>query len=116
MDGLFKFILIYWRPFFEIIILWYVIYHILLFFESTRARNVLRGIIVLVILFLLFQSLGLRTLDSIMTKIFAISIIGVFILFQPELRLGLARLGGKGGRHTLFNSPILKEEELELLI
>lgn len=116
MDTLFKFILIYWRPILEIVILWYVIYHILLFFERTRARNVLRGIIVLVILFLLFQGLGLKTLNSIMTKIFAISIIGIFILFQPELRLGLARLGGKGGRHTLFRSPILKEEELELLI
>ncbi|MBL7130619.1 MAG: TIGR00159 family protein [Candidatus Omnitrophica bacterium] len=111
---IFKNILFYWRPFVEIIILWYAIYHILVFFERTRARNVLRGLIVLIIIFFIFQRLGLSTLDWIMTKIFAISVIGVFILFQPELRQGLARLGG--GRHTIFTSFILKEEELEVLI
>ncbi|MFH1622597.1 MAG: diadenylate cyclase CdaA [Candidatus Omnitrophota bacterium] len=104
----------YWRFFVEIIILWYSIYHILLFFERTRARNVLRGLIVLVVIFFVCQRLGLSTLDWIMTKIFAISVIGVFILFQPELRQGLARLGG--GRNTIFTSLILKEEELEVLI
>lgn len=109
-----KSILQYWRPFVEITILWYTIYHILIFFERTRARNVLRGLIVLVVLFFVFQRLGLTTLDWIMTKIFAISVIGLFILFQPELRQGLARLGG--GRNTIFTSFILKEEELEVLI
>lgn len=106
-------LLFYWRPFFEIIILWYAIYRILLFFEGTRARNVLRGIIVLIVLFFIFQRLGLRTLDWIMAKIFAISVIGIFIIFQPELRQGLARLGR---RHIIFTSAVLKEEELEVLI
>ena len=106
-------ILSFWRPFLEIIILWYVIYHMLVFFERTRARNVLRGLIVLVVVFFVFQRLGFRTLDWIMTKIFAISVIGIFIIFQPELRQGLARLGT---RNVFFTSPILKEEEIETLV
>ncbi|NQU18889.1 TIGR00159 family protein [bacterium] len=108
-----KDILIHWRPFIEIIILWYAIYHILVFFERTRARNVLRGIIVLIVTFFVFQRLGFHTLDWIMTKIFAISVIGIFIIFQPELRQGLARLGT---RNIFFTSPILKEEEIETLV
>lgn len=103
-----------WKPLLEIVILWYAIYRILIFFERTRARNVLRGLIVLMVAFFVFQRLGLHTLDWIMTKIFAISVIGIFILFQPELRQGLANLGGS--RHQIFISTILKEEELERLI
>lgn len=109
-----EYISLLWRPFIEVIILWYVIYHILIFFERTRARNVLRGLIVLIVAFFICQRLGLSTLDWIMTKIFAISVIGIFILFQPELRQGLARLGG--GRSNVFTSLALKEEELEVLI
>lgn len=97
----------------EIAILWYAIYHMLAFFERTRARNVLRGLIILVVLFFVFQKLGFHTLDWIMTKIFAISIIGVFIIFQPELRQGLARLGT---RHIMLSPSVLKSEELEILI
>jgi diadenylate cyclase len=85
----------------------------LAFFERTRARNVLRGIVILVVLFFVFQKLGFHTLDWLMTKIFAISIIGIFIIFQPELRQGLARLGT---RHIMLNPSVLKAEELEILI
>lgn len=106
-------VLTYWRPVLEIVILWFAIYRMLLFFEGTRARNVLRGLIVLIVLFFIFQRLGLRTIDWIMAKIFAISVIGIFIIFQPELRQGLARLG-KG--HLVLNQNILKEEELEMLV
>ncbi|MDD5356227.1 MAG: diadenylate cyclase CdaA [Candidatus Omnitrophica bacterium] len=108
-----KIIFFNWRPLIEVVILWYAIYHMLAFFERTRARNVLRGVIILVVVFFIFQKLGFRTLDWIMTKIFAISIIGVFIIFQPELRQGLARLGT---RHIMLSPSVLKAEELEDLI
>jgi len=108
-----KVIFFSWRSLVEIVILWYAIYHMLAFFERTRARNVLRGIIILVVVFFIFQKLGFRTLDWIMTKIFAISIIGIFIIFQPELRQGLARLGT---RHIMLSPSVLKAEELEVLI
>ncbi len=108
-----KIILLSWKPLIEIIILWYAIYNTLAFFERTRARNVLRGIIILVVIFFVFQKLGFHTLDWIMTKIFAISIIGVFIIFQPELRQGLARLGTS---HIMLSPSVLKTEELEILI
>lgn len=65
------------------------------------------------VLFFIFQKLGFTTLDWIMTKIFAISIIGIFIIFQPELRQGLARLGT---RHIMLSPSVLKAEDLELLI
>ncbi len=98
-------------PVVEIGILWFVIYHIMLFFEGTRAIQVLRGIVILLVAFLLFQRLGLIHLDWLLTKLFAISVIAVLVIFSPEIRQGLARLGQ---RH-IFATP-LREEEIDYLL
>lgn len=99
------------KPIAEIIILWIVFYRILVFFEGTRAFHVLKGITYLVIAFLLSQVLGLDTLNWLLTKLFAISIIAFLIIFQQELRHGLARLG----QQHLFNIA-LEEAEIMAII
>ena len=81
------------KPLLEIAILWIMFYQILVFFEGTRAYQVFKGIIYLVVAFLFFQILGFDTLNWLLTKFFAISIIALMIIFQQELRHGLARLG-----------------------
>lgn len=100
-----------WKPLLEIAILWFVIYHIMLFFEGTRAIHVIRGIIILLLAFLIFQKLGLDVLDWLLSKLFGISVIAILIIFHPEIRQGLARLGQ---RH-LF-APPLREEELDRML
>lgn len=100
-----------WKPVIEILILWFVIYHIMLFFEGTRAIQVLRGIIILLVAFFLFQKLGFEILDWLLTKLFGISVIAILIIFHPEIRQGLARLGQ---RH-LFSTN-LREEELDYIL
>ena len=104
--------IVIWKPIIEILILWSVIYHIMLFFEGTRAIQVLRGIIILLLAFFLFQRLGLQVLDWLLTKLLGISVIAILIIFHPEIRQGLARLGR---RHILFTAP-LREEELDLML
>lgn len=100
-----------WKTIVEITILWFVIYQIMLFFEGTRAIQVLRGIVVILVAFFLFQKLGLEALDWLLTKLFAISVLAILIIFHPEIRQGLARLGQ---RH-LFGT-MLREEELDQLL
>lgn len=100
-----------WKPILEIIILWTVIYHIVLFFEGTRAIHALRGIIILLIGFLLFQKMNFQVLDWLLTKLFGISVIAILIIFHQEIRQGLARIGQ---RH-LFGSS-LREEELDSML
>lgn len=99
------------KPILEIIILWAIFYNILVFFEGTRAFQVFKGIIYLIVAFLLFQILGLDTLNWILTKFFAISIIALVIIFQQELRHGLARLGQ---RH-MFNFGLEESEIIEVI-
>lgn len=99
------------KPTLEILILWVVFYRILAFFEGTRAFQVLRGISYLLIAFLVSQFLGFDTLNWLLTKFFALSIIALIIIFQQELRHGLARLG----QQHLFNIS-LEESEIIAII
>ncbi|MDD2866382.1 MAG: diadenylate cyclase CdaA [Candidatus Omnitrophota bacterium] len=109
-----EFFNVYWsvlKPVIEITILWFVFFRIMIFFEGTRAGQVWKGIFILVVAFFLAQKLGLNTLDWILTKLFAISVIAIIVIFQPELRFGLARLG----QPHLFGTG-LKEEEVDDMI
>jgi diadenylate cyclase len=83
----------------------------MLFFEGTRAIQVLRGITILLLAFLMFQGLNLNVLDWLLTKLFGISVIAILIIFHPEIRQGLARLGQ---RHIF--TTVLREEELDHII
>ncbi len=95
----------------EIFILWFVFYRILLFFQGTRAFQVLQGIAYLIIALLISQILGFEVLNWLLKNFFSIWIIVIVVIFQHELRSGLARLG----RQHLF-SVSLGESELKALI
>jgi diadenylate cyclase len=101
-----------WKPIIEIVILCFVIYHIMRFFEGTVAVAVLRGIAVLLIMFFVFQRAGLERLDWLFTKLFAISIIAILVIFHPEIRQGLARLG----RQRYLFGIVSREEGLDYIL
>ena len=103
--------LLNWKAAIEIVILWFVIYRIFLFLKGTKAVYLLRGIVILVISFFVFQRSGLYVLSWLLTKFFAFFLILVVIIFQPELREGLIRLGK---RH--FFPLELRKEEIEKTI
>ena len=88
-----EFLLEAWRPAIEIGIIWFVFYYVLISIRGTRAIQVLKGLMVLFIAFFISQLLSLTTINWLLTKIFAISVIALLIIFQPELRRGLAHLG-----------------------
>ncbi len=98
----------FWKVIVEIAILWIAIYSILLFLKGTRALYLLRGIFILIIALFIFQFLGLPVLTRLLTYFFAFFLILVAIIFQPELREVLIRLGKK---HFFYFGP--KKEEIE---
>ena len=100
-----------WKAILEILILWFVIYKIFLFLKGTKAVYLLRGIVILVIAFFVFQKADLYVLSWLLTKFFAFFLILIVIIFQPELREGLIRLGK---RHIFYIEP--KQEEIGRLI
>ncbi|MFA5004657.1 MAG: diadenylate cyclase CdaA [Candidatus Omnitrophota bacterium] len=102
---------LYWRAIIEISILWFVIYQIMFFFEGTRGSQVLRGIIMLFSAFFIFQKFNFTVLDWLLQQLFGISVIVLLVIFHPEIRQGLAKLG----KRRIF-SVNLKEEELDRIL
>lgn len=86
----------FWKYILEIIILWFFYYMLLVFVQGTRAVQVLKGLVILVIIFIITQELNLEAINWILTRLFTISIMAFIIIFQPELRRGLARIGQFG--------------------
>lgn len=86
----------YWKIALEIVILWYVIYMVLLFVKGTRSEQLLKGLFIIGIIFIIAQQLGLETINWAMTRLFPISVVALIVIFQPELRKGLAQLGQFG--------------------
>ncbi|MDP2830787.1 MAG: hypothetical protein Q8O02_00890 [Candidatus Omnitrophota bacterium] len=103
-------LILYWKPAIEITILWFFMYQIMLFFEGTRALQALRGIIILLLAFLIFKKFDFLVLSWLFEKLFGISVIAILIIFHPEIRMGLAQIG----KRQIFKNN-LKDEEIILL-
>nr|MBU1328234.1 diadenylate cyclase CdaA [Candidatus Omnitrophota bacterium] len=94
----------------EIGILWFVYYGILLFARGTRGVYILRGVILITLIFVITRQLGFDRINWIFTKIFALSILAFLIIFQQEIRRGLANIGQRRwSRFFLKESEIISE-------
>lgn len=96
----------------DIAIVTYVIYQVILLVRGTRALQLLKGILVLVIVWALSTWFDLYTLKWLMNQIFNFGIFAIFIIFQPELRRALEQLG----RGKIFGRSSAEDEQLNKLI
>jgi len=96
-----------WRGFFEIILLSVGIYYGYLYFKGTRGAKVLTGLaIVFLTLTLISQLLNLTVIGWIIRSFSVFLAVALVVIFQPELRRGLAELGG----HPIFSLTSEKRE------
>ena len=77
----------------DILIVAYLIYEAIYFVRRTNSRNVARGILLLVVLLILSYLLGLTMLNFLLRRAMELGLIALVILFQPELRKALERMG-----------------------
>jgi diadenylate cyclase len=94
----------------EIIVISFLIYWILIWTRNTKAWNLLRGILVIVMFYLIATVLQMNAILWIMQNTFNVAIIGAVIVFQPELRRALEQLGRKNILTSWFNFNIQKEQ------
>ena len=98
------------RALVDITLVSYVIYKIIMLVNETRAAQLIKGILAIVVLKYASQYLGLKTINYILT--YSIQIIGfaLVVLFQPELRKTLERIG----RSRFKNIFGFSEESVEI--
>ena len=79
----------------DILILTLLLYGIFLFFKDRRAGKLALGLVLLVMIYGISDIAGLRTIHQLMDWIAPFFIILLAVVFQPEIRDGLERLGDK---------------------
>lgn len=77
----------------DILIVTFIIYKLLDFIRETRAEQLAKGLMVLVIITVLSKVLQLYTLHWILSGVMTVGLIAIVVIFQPELRRGLEYLG-----------------------
>lgn len=84
------------RDIIDILIVAAVIYKIYTLLRETRAEQLIKGIVVLVALTVVSDSLQLYTINYLLSNALAVGAIALIVVFQPELRRGLEYIGRSG--------------------
>lgn len=105
LDWLIKIVTsIKWYDVIDILIVAVIIYYLLKFLIGTRGWQILIGIFFILSLWLLAKILQLRTVEWIFDNLWTIGIFLLIVVFQPEIRRGLAKIGETGIFKGLFLS------------
>ncbi|HUT73402.1 MAG TPA: diadenylate cyclase CdaA [Armatimonadota bacterium] len=103
-----------WATVIDIALVAIAIYYLLLLVRGTRAIQLLKGIGVLLVLVAVSRAAGLNTFHWLVTQMLLPGVIALIVLFQPELRLALERLGR--GRLWPGGVTDLRGEEVSRLV
>lgn len=77
----------------EILVVAFLLYRILLVIQRTRAMQILLGVVLLAVAYGIAGALDLILIRTLLEAFFQYGAIAALVVFQPELRGALARLG-----------------------
>ena len=98
----------------DIAVITYLIYKCICFFRDTRATQLIKGVVILLIVWVVSQWLELVTMNWLLYKLFDSALILAVILFQPELRRALEHVGQS--KITPFSRSNVSSEAAEKTI
>ena len=79
----------------EILIIAFLVYYILVWLKTTRAWQLMKGLIVICVFLLFAYSMKMTTIIWLAQNLLSISAIAIIVVMQPELRHALEELGKK---------------------
>lgn len=83
----------------EILAIATIIYYLLSFFWNTRAMDLIFGLLAVLAVYTLSSIFDLQVIHQLMQYFISVAVIGLLIIFQPELRLALSKLSVKGKKY-----------------
>lgn len=95
----------------DIAILSYLIFHGIKLIRETRAQQLVKGIFLLIAFYLIAVMLNLQTMRFLLKLLFNWGLLAIIILFQPEFRRILEKMGRSKITQWSFFSPSDSEEE-----
>ena len=94
----------------DILVIAFIIYKAIGFLRESRAGQLVKGILMLIAVYILATALELGTLEWLLSRVVDFAIIAAAVIFQPELR----RLLEKVGRTNFSPGQILDSEVNEI--
>ena len=91
----------------DILLVAFVIYKIILMLQTTSSARIAKSIVIILLLTAATSLLNMYLMNYLLDKILEIGLIALVIMFQPELRRMLEKLGSKSFRESLS----MKEEQ-----
>ena len=98
----------------DLLIVAFVVYRIFLLIRGTRAVQLIKGLIVLVVAMVVSDWINFNTVNWLLRQAVTALIVALPVVFQPELRRALEKLGG--GKFLARNVFMLAEEEKNTMI
>lgn len=77
----------------DVLIIWYLVYRLIMLIRGTKAVQLAKGIVFIFIVRIVAGLLQLHAVTYIVDQIVSWAVIGIIVIFQPEIRRGLERLG-----------------------
>lgn len=98
----------------DISVVAFVIYKFMMLIKGTRAVQLIKGLVVLVVASIIAARLHLTTINWLLSQLRLVIVVALPVVFQPELRRALEQLG----RGKFFARPltVLGAEDMEKLI
>ena len=97
----------------DILLVAFVFYYLFQFMSKRRAGKLLAGIVLLIVLLLVSEVAQMKALNFILTNVFSVGILSLIVVFQPELRSFLEKVGGTTVQN--FKGKLDKSQETALL-
>ncbi len=77
----------------DIAIISVIVYYVLNMFKKTRAYQLLTGVVLFFVAYILASYLELKTLKFLIDNLLQVGLIALLVVFQPELRRALEQVG-----------------------
>ena len=77
----------------DILLVWFLVYKLLSLLKGTRGMQLVKGILIVIGLKIFFNFIGFKTMTYIFEQVVTWGVLGIMIIFQPELRRALEYIG-----------------------
>lgn len=77
----------------DILLVWFLVYKLLTLLKGTRGMQLVKGILIIIGLKIFFNFIGFTTMTYIFDQVVTWGVLGIMIIFQPELRRALEYIG-----------------------
>lgn len=88
----------------EILIISVLFYHVLIWIKTTRAWNLFKGIIIILLFVLMAAFFQMDTILWLAERTLNVGLVALVVIFQPELRNALENIGGRSFIGGFINS------------